>query len=428
MTIKLIVFAVLLFPFSKISSQQNIWEPTAGNFGGTVNALAVNQNDVLFVYMGGGLFKSSDNGDSWININNGLQGLYVTSIVFNSAGEIFIGTGNGGGIFKSTDEGETWVHLNDPLINFTVKGLDINSSNHLFAAISNRGIYRSMDNGNSWEEVNIGLTNFIFNSMFISKLGSIKDFIFISVGALGDIRAVFRTTDNGNNWEHMNLSLSWQFAMTFTSNSLGEVYVGIQSQWHHTYGGVLKSTDGGYNWLGAGYSSQIVILILDRNEFIYTGTYDWFGGGLIVRTTNNGANWQNFSSGLPNYWIETLVCNSQGILFTAINFEGIFRTIQTTTDVEEYYENVPNEFNLSQNYPNPFNPSTRIQYAVSSRLFVSLKVYDVLGNEIATLVNDEKAAGSYAVEFDATGLPSGIYFYKLQVGSFVETKKMILLR
>jgi hypothetical protein len=86
------------------------------------------------------------------------------------------------------------------------------------------------------------------------------------------------------------------------------------------------------------------------------------------------------------------------------------------------------EFSLLQNYPNPFNPSTSIKYAISSKQFVTLKVYDVLGNEIATLVDEEKPAGSYEVNFDAAQLSSGIYFYKLQAGSFVETKKMILLR
>jgi hypothetical protein len=85
-------------------------------------------------------------------------------------------------------------------------------------------------------------------------------------------------------------------------------------------------------------------------------------------------------------------------------------------------------FNLEQNYPNPFNPSTSIQYAISSRQFVSLNVYDVLGNEIATLVNEELPSGNYEVEFDGTGLPSGIYFYKLKAGGYVETKKMVLIK
>ncbi len=96
--------------------------------------------------------------------------------------------------------------------------------------------------------------------------------------------------------------------------------------------------------------------------------------------------------------------------------------------VEEEKNLIVDEFKLFQNYPNPFNPSTRIQYAVSSLQFVSLKVYDVLGNEITTLVNEEKPIGSYEVEFNASSLPSGVYFYQLNAGSFIETKKMILIK
>jgi len=88
----------------------------------------------------------------------------------------------------------------------------------------------------------------------------------------------------------------------------------------------------------------------------------------------------------------------------------------------------PNTFHLYQNYPNPFNPSTNIQYAVSSRQFVSLKIYDVLGKEIAILLNEVKPAGAYEVEWDANRFPSGVYFYQLNAGSLIETKKMILLR
>jgi len=105
------------------------------------------------------------------------------------------------------------------------------------------------------------------------------------------------------------------------------------------------------------------------------------------------------------------------------------------SDVEQG-PTIPEEFRLYQNYPNPFNPSTRIKYQVSSSSQVVLKVYDVLGNEVATLVNEEKPAGEYEVEFSATGGPasgtrdlvSGIYFYQLRAGAFVQTKKMILIK
>ena len=103
----------------------------------------------------------------------------------------------------------------------------------------------------------------------------------------------------------------------------------------------------------------------------------------------------------------------------------------TTTNIEEE-ENLIAEFKLFQNYPNPFNPLTRIQYQVASSSHVTLKVYDVLGNEVATLVDEYKPAGSYEVEFQSTvgshQLASGVYFYQLKAGELVQTKKMILLR
>jgi CubicO group peptidase (beta-lactamase class C family) len=97
------------------------------------------------------------------------------------------------------------------------------------------------------------------------------------------------------------------------------------------------------------------------------------------------------------------------------------------TGVEEG-ELHPLTYRLEQNYPNPFNPSTTIKYSIPNFSFVNLKVYDILGNEVATIVNEEKPAGSYEVNFEAKGLSSGIYFYKLQAGSFVETRKMILMK
>ncbi|GBD87606.1 FG-GAP repeat protein [bacterium BMS3Abin03] len=118
---------------------------------------------------------------------------------------------------------------------------------------------------------------------------------------------------------------------------------------------------------------------------------------------------------------------------------GAIFSIPIFTDVDEINSAVPSEFILSQNYPNPFNPSTKIKFTIAKSplpggdgrgglQFVKLVVYDLLGNEVATLVNEEKPAGTYEVEFDASRLSSGIYFYQLQAGSLIETKKMILLR
>jgi len=128
---------------------------------------------------------------------------------------------------------------------------------------------------------------------------------------------------------------------------------------------------------------------------------------------------------------ESFIPGSYEYRLKQIDFDGSF----TYSDIIEVEVAVPNIFSLEQNYPNPFNPSTTIRYEIPEQSFVTIKVYDILGNEITTLVNEEKAAGNYEVEFNTSShsgnvrnLTSGIYFYRLQAGSFIETKKMILMK
>ncbi|MBN1638250.1 MAG: T9SS type A sorting domain-containing protein [Ignavibacteriales bacterium] len=102
--------------------------------------------------------------------------------------------------------------------------------------------------------------------------------------------------------------------------------------------------------------------------------------------------------------------------------------VTSLTDIDEQGNNIPNKFRLEQNYPNPFNPTTTIKYSVPENSMVKIKVYDVIGKEVATLVNEEKSVGNYSVEFDAANLTSGIYFYKLITENYIETKKMILIK
>ncbi|MCH7974192.1 MAG: T9SS type A sorting domain-containing protein [Bacteroidetes bacterium] len=117
-------------------------------------------------------------------------------------------------------------------------------------------------------------------------------------------------------------------------------------------------------------------------------------------------------------------------IFAGTNGSGVFTSALSDiiTDVKEISNSIPNNFVLSQNYPNPFNPSTNINFSVPLSSFVIVKVYDVLGKEVASLVNEELKAGSYKFNFNAKGLTSGVYFYRLTAGNFTQTKKMILLR
>ena len=115
-----------------------------------------------------------------------------------------------------------------------------------------------------------------------------------------------------------------------------------------------------------------------------------------------------------NYWIDS--ANVNGNIFSNI------------TDIKVNSEPIKKNYILNQNYPNPFNPITKIKYTISKRSLVTIKIFNVLGNEIATLVNEEKSIGNYNVDFDGTNLPSGVYFYRINAGDFLETRKMLLIK
>jgi len=109
---------------------------------------------------------------------------------------------------------------------------------------------------------------------------------------------------------------------------------------------------------------------------------------------------------------------------------GVWRRsiAEIMTGVGNNPKQIPSRFVLEQNYPNPFNPTTTISFSLPSKSFVSLKVFDLIGRDVATIVSEEISAGSYSRQWNATNMPSGVYFYRLQTGSFNETKKLVLLR
>jgi hypothetical protein len=154
---------------------------------------------------------------------------------------------------------------------------------------------------------------------------------------------------------------------------------------------------------------------------MYAGTRGYW----VYRSTNGGENWELVNSGMgeDKYVLSLLVTNA-GFLFAGLDYYGMYRSVNKVTDVKDELQS-PEKFYLFQNFPNPFNPSTSIQYAIGSRQFVQLKVYDILGNEIATLVNEYKPAGTYEVEFDGSNFSSGVYLYILRVAEQQFTGKMV---
>ena len=206
--------------------------------------------------------------------------------------------------------------------------------------------------------------------------------------------------------------------------------------WSQSYGGasndrgwsVQQTTDGGY--VIAGYSESFGagdkdVYLIKTDEFGSSGCNE-STAGTVVGNTATIVNSTQTSIG------------SGGFVNTTTTITGAVATVDSLlcsnfpTDIEQFPDSPDanaEEFTLFQNYPNPFNPSTRISYSLPNSGYVSLKVYDILGREIETIVNEFQKAGTYAAHFDASNLASGIYFYELQVGNeFVETKKMLLMR
>ena len=164
-------------------------------------------------------------------------------------------------------------------------------------------------------------------------------------------------------------------------------------------------------------------------------------GGGVFRSSNNGASWSEINSGLPSNTNARVLVLSNNILYLGTEAGVVWKLSLSElgiTYVKQVSDEVPAEFELSQNYPNPFNPETIISFKLSAVSNVNLKVYDMLGKEVATLVNEVQQPGMYNVKFTIrqltdnrdknSSLSTGIYFYKLQAGDFVQTKKMMFIK
>lgn len=198
-------------------------------------------------------------------------------------------------------------------------------------------------------------------------------------------------------------------------------------------GGIIIHTTDGYQWSKQNNPDDQDRTLTD--VFFLNDQEGWAVGniGIILHTTDGGNNWQIAGDGLTDHLLNAVQFTSAHNGYIVGNDNTLLKYGELT-GVEEEQE-TPGGFTLYQNYPNPFNPSTKIKYSIpnvvcseASQDKVILKVYDVLCKEVTTLVNEEKPSGEYEVEFNAEGLPSGVYFYQLRAGKFIKTKKMILLR
>ncbi|MCX7833328.1 MAG: T9SS type A sorting domain-containing protein, partial [Ignavibacteria bacterium] len=152
---------------------------------------------------------------------------------------------------------------------------------------------------------------------------------------------------------------------------------------------------------------------------------------ITAKSTDYGATWTTIApvAGVNGITHMEYIRVGQTVYLYAISSSGaVMKLVDNVLVGVENNNNIPTEYKLEQNYPNPFNPTTTISFSLPKSAFVTIKVYDVLGKEIRTILSENKDAGNHSLLFDATDLPSGIYYYKIVANNFVDTKKMILLK
>lgn len=410
MASRLIHALILMMGFSATAlAQTDFWEPVKGALAGQVLALAVGPNDLIFAGTNIGVARSVNDGDSW---EADLPGRAVLAFAINDAGHIFAGT-IGRGVYRSTDQGKTWSEVNNGLTNTLVLALIINSEQHLFAGTYLGGVFRSTDNGDTWEPVNDGLTESFVPELAVDSAGHLF---------AGTDAGVFRSTNNGDSWSLSNSGLPPGRVFALAVNAADHIFAGTDS-------GVFRSTNNGNSWdeLNIGLNAPSVpALAINAAGHVFAAVAESAGGG-VFRSLNNGDHWEPVNAGLPQVTVFAFGFDRQGRILAGTDSSGVFRSIGTTTAVEEDGGDRPLSFALAQNYPNPFNPSTTITFDLAKPVPVKLRVFDVTGREVAVLVDQVLQSGSYKVTFTPKGLANGVYFYRFEAGEFIQTKKLILL-
>ena len=367
-------------------------------------------------------------------------------------------------LMRTTNGGKTWDTVNNLSGQFfSVNASGINTAWSCWLSSGYSFLGRTTDNGTTWDTL-ISFPNCCNSNFYLAHVKAQNTLYAWTVeGAmspLADVIYAKKTTDGGKTWTNYLPSHSWPY-FSFTSITLAPDS-GVATIFARRY--LYRSTDDGANWKsetlpkscnGIAFGGKNQLWAVGDSGVIYhsagydipfsaqpsgfTETFNavvaldtqnvWVAGngGTIARTTDGGTSWQKIL-------IETSaklnsICFVDANNGWIVGDSGIVICIRndSLTSVQNQ-SSVLTSFRLLQNFPNPFNPNTKINYSIWQQSFVTLKVYDLLGREVATLVNEEKPAGEYEVDFIGSNLSSGVYFYQLQAGNFIETKKMILLQ
>ncbi|WKZ25075.1 MAG: T9SS type A sorting domain-containing protein [Patescibacteria group bacterium] len=364
------------------------------------------------------MWKTTDGGYTWNHIfdfpysNNAITGMKFFNENFG------VISGLSGKIMKTTDGGNSWIDIS------TQSNIHALFEVHFFSeenfALTGHGLASTTNGGVTWDKVySTGSQTWFRGAAFDGNniiAGLSHDFSYIKSNNGG-------TTWNTGSVMLDNKKIIEPYAIKIPDYTL---LVGVISGSPYTLVSA-KTSNNGQTWITKDFGLSVwgVGRVIYYNQVIYLTT-SISERAVIMRSTDYGEIWSEFLEFPSNWSVANLLINNQKIYLVRsdglISFTDINVGIQTTST------EVPDGFQISQNYPNPFNPETKINFQIPKGDFVSLKVFDITGKEVATLVNQNLEAGSYEYSFNASNLTSGVYFYTIQAGQFTETKRMVLVK
>lgn len=360
-----------------------------------------------------GIYYSSNYGDSWI-----LRGLPANLIYSLAANDNYIFAGLDTEICRSSDYGITWTHRSF-LNPSTISSIAL-SGNNVILSSQNLGtaeIYHSSDNGSNWNYLRAITGGSSIVSVF-------QNHFYISSGS--PPYTLYHSSNFGLNWTS---SMIWPLGKPLCIGAFSNyIYAGTSKPgtFDSIYG-FCTSSDYGMSWAITGLLKKNISAITVSGNNVIAGTKD---SGIYV-STNNGFSWVKRNEGLPTINTTNTLHIFNNYVYAGILNQAVWRRPLTEliNGINTISSEVPETFKLFQNYPNPFNPNTNIRYQISNNKYIKLKVYDLLGKEVASLVDKKQEAGIYEVSFDANNLSSGMYFYSLYADEVrMDTKRMVLIK
>lgn len=356
------------------------------------------------------IHKTTNAGVNWVDQNAGYTAMRFMAMYMVHPDTVYM-SGNDGTIIKTVNGGANWTTV------FTEATLQLWG---LYFTNSFTG-YTSGSSGRIMKTTNAGVNWVNLASPTATSLNSIY-FLNENTGFISGYAIALKTTNAGASWVNMNAPFISGF------ENFREIYFFDENNGLYVSdaGRIGKTTNGGANWniIPSGTSESLFSV---KFTDAMTG-YACGNNGAIIRTTNGGDNWSTQTSPLNEILTDVWFTSPTTGYISTWSGKVLKTTNGGLTFIAPISSEVPSSYSLGQNYPNPFNPATNIKFQVTKNELTTLKVYDILGNEVEALVSEMLTPGTYEVNWNASAYPSGIYFYTLSSGSFSQTNKMILVK